>query len=248
VARQLTADSLLLTYKEQDRVTTMAVPDCFGTPGTVISAIRQGRWAFSLRTGASPQWILGLLAGEYRPAPGSAKALFMGKGYDLQPGSGFCLDNPEPFTFIKLHGAAGQYVPGLDYLAVNQVFAALLGVGPTYFADYYDNYLAYYRRGTTNCGQPLYFAGLLLTRAAQAAAALAPNPATEVAVLTLATPTLPGTTLALTDALGRRVWSQPVAAGQMSLAVPLAGTPAGLYLLQLLAPATAPLTWKLIKQ
>ncbi|MDJ0365749.1 hypothetical protein QMK33_11350 [Hymenobacter sp. H14-R3] len=188
--RQLTADSLLLTYKEQDQVTTTAAPGCFSTPGTVMSTIRQDRWAFSLRTGASPQWIMGLLAGEYRAVPGKASALFMGRGYDLQKGSGLCLNDLKPFTFSQVYGASRQYLPGIDYLAVNQTFSALLGVGPTYFTDYYANYLAYYCRGATSCGQPLYFAGLLPSRAAKAAAAatLAPNPAAEAATLTLATP------------------------------------------------------------
>lgn len=134
-------------------------------------------------------------------------------------------------------------------MAVNQFLSAFLGVGPTYFADYYANRLAYYRRGSVSCSQLSYFVGLLPTRAAQAAAAiLAPNPVVEATVLTLAAPASAQATLALTDALGHRVWSLPIAAGQMGLAIPPAGTPAGLYLIQLLAPATAPLTWKLIRQ
>ncbi len=74
---------------------------------------------------------------------------------------------------------------------------------------------------TIECGQPLRFSGLLASMAA-----LAPNPAATTAVLTLVAATQPGTVLALTDALGRRVWQRPVAAGQTSRPVPLA-RPAG---------------------
>jgi hypothetical protein len=104
---------------------------------------------------------------------------------------------------------------------------------------------------TQICGSPLGFVNLLPTRAAQAAAiaTLHPNPATEAATLTLATPARPGTTLRLTDALGRAVWHAPVPAGQSAvavpLAVPLAGQPAGLYLLHLTSPDGANATWKL---
>ncbi|MEJ7658436.1 MAG: hypothetical protein WKG07_01810 [Hymenobacter sp.] len=82
--------------------------------------------------------------------------------------------------------------------------------------------LAYYRRGAVSCGQPADYATLLPTRAALAAATatLAPNPATEAATLTLTAPAPAGTTLALIDALGRRVWSAPVPAGQTFLPLP----------------------------
>ena len=108
----------------------------------------------------------------------------------------------------------------------------------------------YYRRirngTTTTCGSPQAFVNLLPTRAAQAAAVatLAPNPAAEVATLTLARPARPSHTLRLTDALGRTVWSARVTAGQSAIAVPLAGQAAGLYRLHLSGP-DASATWKL---
>ena len=252
VARQQTADSLVLSYKEQDVVTTSGVPGCPGPAGTTYSAVRAGRWAFSLRTGASPQWpFMGLLAGEYRKSA-IGDAWLMGRGYDLQFATGMCLADPVTMDFIGVYGAgsSGPYAPGIDYLAINQTRTPSLGIGIEHFTDYYDNRLAYYRRGTVSCGQPLAFAGLLASRASQAlaAATLAPNPATGQATLALAAPSQPGTMLALTDALGRTVWRTPVAAGQLRLAVPLAGQPAGLYLVQLLAPAASPLTWKLVKE
>ena len=91
------------------------------------------------------------------------------------------------------------------------------------------------------------FANLLPTRATQAAAiaTLHPNPASEAATLTLATPARAGSSLRLTDALGRAVWSAPVPAGQTAVAVPLAGQPAGLYLLHLTGPDGTNATWKL---
>ena len=54
----------------------------------------------------------------------------------------------------------------------------------------------------------------------------------------------PGATLRLTDALGRQVWTAAVPTGQTTVAVPLAGQPAGLYLLHL-DGGEASATWKL---
>lgn len=174
----------------------------------------------------------------------------MGRGCVLQTGTTACLAEPEILPFLKVYGSsasASQYLPGLDYLGITQTFGPTLGVGATYFLDYYENVLAYYRRGTVSCGQPADYAGLLPTRAALAAAtaSLAPNPATETATLTLAAPAPAGTTLALLDALGRRMWSAPVPPGQTALS--LSELSAGLYLVQLLAPGAPPLAWKLLK-
>ena len=254
LGREQTADSLFITYSQQDQVTTTNPPGCSGTPGTVLGAVQRGRWAFSLRTGASPQWpSLGLLAGEYRPLfrQGSSQALLMGQGYDPSPGVSACLLDQAPLVFMAVYptaAAADQYEPGLDYLAINQKFGPTLGIGPTFFVDYqYENRLDYYRRGAVSCGQAANYATLLPTRAAlpAATATLAPNPAAEAATLTLAAPAPAGTTLALTDALGRRVWSAPVPAGQTALPLSLAMMPAGVYLMQLLVPGAPPLTWKL---
>ena len=251
ISRQQTADSLAFTYNEQDRVTNTIPPSCIGPPITTTSAVRRGRWAFSLRTGASPQWpFLGLLAGKYRPDAVSPGALLMGRGYALQTGNTSCLAEPEMLPFLKVYASssnAGQYQPGFDFLAIGQTFGPTLGVGPLNFVDSYENDLAYYRRGAVSCGQPADYDSLLPTRTALAAATatLAPNPAPESATLILAAPAPAGTTLTLTDALGRRVWSLPVPAGQTALPLPLAALPAGLYLVQLLLPNVPPLAWKL---
>jgi ABC-type dipeptide/oligopeptide/nickel transport system permease subunit len=119
-------------------------------------------------------------------------------------------------------------------------------MGPYFFQDAYNNNLSYFRKAGAVCGSPANFATLLPSRAAEAAAAatLHPNPAADAATLTLAAPTRPGTVLSLTDALGRRLWSHEVAPSQTSLPIALSGQPAGLYLVHLTVPGSAPLTWK----
>jgi hypothetical protein len=254
-SRTTTADSLLITYREQRIITTYSVPGCGGQPGTVLSPVQQGRWAFSLQTGASPQFpLLALLTGEYRPYQAtSLVTLAVGGTYSIEMTTLPCLNLGTQVSFSNMYpvrGNLGQYAPGLDDLAISATYDLGAGMGPYYFQDAYNNKLSYTQHNGMVCGQRANFTTLLPSRAAQAAAAatLHPNPATEAATLTLAAPALPGSTLALTDALGRRVWSTTLAAGQTTLAVPLAGQAAGLYLVQLLAPDTAPLTWKLNKQ
>jgi ABC-type dipeptide/oligopeptide/nickel transport system permease subunit len=146
-----------------------------------------------------------------------------------------------------MYGGAPYYQQGIDLAYRSYYFAGGLGVGPWRSYDSELTSLVYYRKGSVICGSPANFSTLLPSRAAEAATAatLHPNPATEAATLTLAAPTRPGTVLTLTDALGRRVWSREVAPAQTSLPIALAGQPAGLYLVQLLAPGAAPLTWKL---
>ncbi len=135
---------------------------------------------------------------------------------------------------------------GID-IGWQQEFSLALGLGAVFTGD---TRLIYYRRtlngATTTCGSPLAFANLLPTRAAQAAglATLHPNPAADAATLTLATPARPGCSLRLADALGRTVWVFPVPTGQSVIAVPVAGQPAGLFLLHLTGPETSA-TWKL---
>jgi len=244
VSRQQTADSLVLGYQEQDRI----VSTC-GT-STVLTPVRQMRWAFSLRTGASPQFpYLGLLTGEYRsatPTPGTS-SLFMGQGYQAITSPVACLSDSKVEPFMAMYGGTPYYQQGIDLAYRSYYFAGGLGVGPWRSYDSESTGLVYYRKGSVICGSPANFATLLPSRAAEAASAatLHPNPAADAATLTLAAPTRPGTVLSLTDALGRRVWSHETAPGQTSLPIALAGQPAGLYLVQLLAPGAAPLTWKL---
>lgn len=244
VARQLTADSLVLTYKEQDRIVYVC------GASTVLTPIKQSRWAFSLRTGASPQFpYLGLLTGEYRPASSASGtfALYMGQGYQAPTSTVTCLADTKVQPFLAMYGGAPYYQQGLDVAYRSYSFAGGLGVGLWRSYDLESTSLTYYRKGTVVCGSPANYSTLLPSRAAEAAAAatLHPNPATEAATLTLAAPTLPGSTLALTDALGRRVWSAALTPGQTTVIVPLTSQASGLYLVQLLTANAAPLTWKL---
>ncbi|HET9504217.1 MAG TPA: hypothetical protein VFO93_11795 [Hymenobacter sp.] len=252
-SRVVTADSLIISYREQRLITTYSTPNCGGQPGTVLSPVQTGRWAFSLRTGASPQFpFLALLTGEYRPyLPASGLGgLLVGNSYTLDfPGTA-CLNYGSQLAFLAMYpmsNNANQYMGGIDGLAINESYDVGAKMGPYYFQDAYNNKLSYFRKAGVACGSPINFSTLLPSRAAEAAAAatLHPNPAAEAATLTLAAPTRPGTVLTLTDALGRRVWSREVAAGQTSLPIALGGQPAGLYLVQLAAPGAAPLTWKL---
>ncbi len=259
-ARQLTPDSLVILYKEQRRGQRYGYPGCGGPGGAFTDPVASLRWAFSVRTGKSPQFTsLPLLTGEYGSAyPMQTQALVMGKGLMGSASSGAACQTPMRIVYQRVYQSnilPGQYRPGLDVLGWQQAFAVADPVvtGPSGVGDVwtYDIGLRYVRRTLPSgliysCGNPLNFSGLLPTRAAQAAATatLAPNPAAETATLTLAQPACPGTRLMLRDALGRTVWTAPVPAGQSVLPVSLAGRPAGLYVLHLSGPdATA--SWKI---
>ena len=246
LSRQQTGDSLLFTYQEQDRI----INTSWCGSNTTLYPAKQQRWAFSLHTGISRQFpYMALLAGEYRPAyTPTSSVLYMGQGYGSVNGSATCLAGTRTQRILEVHGIMPFYQPGIDAGYRDYSLISGFGLFQATSSDYIK--LAYYRKGSLTCGSAANYATLLPSRAAQAAAAatLHPNPATEAAMLTLATPTRPGSTLALTDALGRRVWSIEPAAGQTAISVPLANQAAGLYLVQLLAPNAAPLTWKLNKQ
>ncbi|MET4076072.1 hypothetical protein [Hymenobacter sp. UYCo722] len=248
LTRQQTADSLVLTYKEQTRTENFGTPTG-GMPGIQISPVSTRRWAFSLRTGRSTQYpAMGLLTGEYVPAAPNLPQL-AGRGIVGYNGSG-CGPSGQYLAYIMMFpgfGApAGQFHTGID-IGWQQWFSVALGMGDVFTDD--GQSLVYYRRSTGSpltCGSPMDFINLLPTRAAQAAVAtLAPNPVAEVATLTLMQPARPGTTLRLTDALGRTVWSAPVATGQTAVAVPLVEQPVGMYLLHLSGPEGLAASWKL---
>ncbi|RZL02533.1 MAG: hypothetical protein EOO62_22010, partial [Hymenobacter sp.] len=180
IARQQTADSLLISYKEQDRIVTVC-----GTT-TLLTPITQKRWAFSLRTGASPQFsYLGLLTGEYRPVSptSSAFALFMGQGYQAPTSTVACLADTKVQPFLAMYGGSPYYQQGIDLGYRSYSFAGGLGVGLWRAYDSEYTSLAYYRKGTVVCGSPANYSTLLPSRAAEAAAAatLHPNPAPEAA-------------------------------------------------------------------
>jgi len=245
LTRQQSADSLVITYQEQQRFTNSGAPGCSAPAGTVVSPVRRGRWAFSLATGASPQFpALGLLRNEYRPIPTTGSTQLLNAGNDYQ----FNLStNTSQIAYIRWYGQApstGLYGPLIDN---TNGIAFTTGLGPTASYDDFKFQQNFYCPAGATCPLPAVFNALLPSRAAEAAAAatLHPNPATDAATLTLSQPARPGSTLVLSDALGRQVWATSVAPGQNSLSIPVASQPAGLYLVQLLMPGAAPLTWKL---
>lgn len=253
MARQQTSDSLIFTVREQSVITTSGAPGCNGggVPGTVYSAIRTFKWALSLRTGQLGQFIsTPLLAGEYRE---SAGAVDVGYGGVQTTNSSAVCGGSQVLLYERLNRNAnnsGTFVHFID-VSFRASYSAVLGLGPI---SSISTYLTYYRRTrngtTTTCGSAAPFAMLLPSRAAVAAtvASLHPNPAAEATTLTLAQPARPGAVLRLTDALGRLVWSAPLAAGQLAATVPLAGQPAGLYLLRLSQPGAAGASWKLLHE
>lgn len=257
IGRRLTNDSLIITYLEQNRYERYAYQGFCNGPAVVnIAPISTKRWSLSL---AGNQWqptgdmlqlgALRLLTGEYvtGPLPGFPYLL---AGLPIASTSiSSCSPTGRSVSFVPYYpvlGASSTYARGLDNMAWQYSFGP--GLGITFELDYG---LIYYRKTvggvTTTCGSPLSFVNLLPTRAAQAAsvATLYPNPAPEAATLTLATPARSGSVLQLTDALGRIVWSTTVPTGQTDVTVPLAGQPAGLYLLRLNNTEGTSATWKL---
>ncbi len=250
--RSQTGDSLFYTFLEQSRTEYFGGPGCY--PASInYSGIGNGRWAFSLNTGKSRQFAnTPMLTGEY-PTVNSSSSVFFSRGIvQLQPSGGGCIDNQQIvydklFTFGASDGTFGR-LPDNDPMIY---FSPTLGLGATRNRSVYITYYRRTRNGvTTTCGSPQVFVNLLATHAAQAAeiASLAPNPATEAATLTLAQPARPGTVLHLSDVLGREVWSTPVAAGQITQVVPLAGQPAGVYLLRMSEENAPAATWKLVRE
>lgn len=255
LTRQLTADSLVITFQEQRQRQTFGAPGCGGPAGTELLPARRARLAVALRSGQSGQYrALPLLAGEYRPYDqASPPALLTGRLRFGDAGAPACAAGPTGLALlaVRLYPAAGRpglYTLGLDALGQTQAFA--LGLGAV--RDY-DTTLEYYRRATGSpltCGPAASYAALLPSRASQAAAVFAafPNPAAAAVAVALAAPARAGSRLVLRDALGRTVWEIALAPGQTSAAVPLASQPAGLYLVQLQAPGVAPVTLRLVKE
>lgn len=255
LTRQQTGDSLLHTYRQQARVITYA--PC-GAPGPVLGPVRTGRLAFSLQTGRSPQFsALLLLSGEYRRcnSNSTSQGVAVGLGLETYGGAASCLGGASALLYQGMYPFTIS--GGTQYTTVSdgnwyQTFAPQSGLGDVRTDETYLQYFDPANPGGTRvaCGSPADFVNLLPTRTAQAAAITTrhPNPAAEAATLTLAHAARSGTTLCLTDALGRAVWSAPVAAGQTAVAVPLLGRPAGMYILHLSGPDTLTASWKLLRQ
>ena len=254
LTRQETADSLVFTYLEQTRnqLYGYGPPWCGLTSSVTLTPITVRRLAVSLRTGRSQQYpYLGLLTLEYARVPFGTTSQVIQAALPLtNRGSGGCGGSGRFSSSLRLYqvgSGAAAYRPGLDAAGWFQYFGLNVGEIQTYYTQ-----LAYYTRHPltgpmVSCGVRTDFATLLPTRAEQMAvlATLHPNPAIDAATLTLAAPARPGHILRLTDALGRFVWSAPMPTGQTTVVVPLAGRPAGLYLLHLNGPDTTPVAWKL---
>lgn len=249
-SRRQTADSLIYTYQEQSRTQSFGVPSCGFPAGTSTSAVQNGRLAISLRTGQSgPAAYYGrtspaLLSGEYdyRQTSGAVQPLYVGGGL-VYSGQAGCLGSARVLRYQVLYPyqystSPGLYWPALDALTWSQGFSSELGLGALYTGD---TALRYYRRTrgstVTTCGTRSDFATLLPTHAAQAAAVFQafPNPTTGSLQLQLAAPARPGTSLLVQDALGRRIGSLALPAGQTTVPVSLHDQPAGVYLVQLRA-------------
>lgn len=249
LTRQETADSLVIRYQEQDNLTTLGGPaacSSYGPAGPSTTAVRQGRWAFSLRTGASPQFpMLPLLSGEVQATAASTQL-----GYYNTEQQIFIPTNTATITYqyATRNPSTGTYLPGLDLLGFSQTFTT----GAGHVSGYTGNLLfqlGFYCPTGVGCTIAAGYANLLPTRAAQTAlATLHPNPAAGAALLMLAAPLRTAATVALTDAMGRPLWLAPLAPGQTAATIPLASLPAGLYVVQLQAPDAPPTTWKIIHQ
>lgn len=261
--KRLTADSLIITYKEQRRHEEFGFAGyCYAPAQVVYSAIAAKRWSLAR---AGNQWqpngaplqlaTLWLLTGEYvagkGPMPGPLPYLLV--GLPVPSGGGNGCDGQLPISYTPYYQQNSQqsstspiHATGFDYAAWHYRF----GAGQTTTGEFWNNLIyscKLVNGAMVTCGSALGFVNLLPTRAVQAAAVatLYPNPATDQATLTLAQPVRPGSALRLTGALSRTVWTALVPTGQTTVAVPLAGQPAGLYLLHLIGSKTTPVSWKL---
>ena len=266
VSKRLTTDSLIVTYQEQSRHEDFGYTGQCTPPASVTySPIQVKRWQIAL---AGNQWqptgpvvqvaALRLLTGEYRLITSptiTSTTLLVGAPIDNASNTGCAPGTEQRVAYLPYYLQSGGSVPiykkGLDYAAWQYTFVpgrTTSSEGPGFMGQ------VYYRKtvnGTVQtCGSRTSFVNMLATHAAQAAAiaTLAPNPATEAATLTLAQPARPGTGLRLTDALGREVWRATVSAGQSAVTVPLAGQPAGLYLLRMSGENAPAATWKLVRE
>lgn len=259
LSRQQTADSLIYTFQQQSIRTQLNAPGCYSSPGTTTSAVVTLRLAASLRTGkwrGSPGSShltpreADLLAYEYRPGillP--AQSVIMGHPVVASRSSGNC-GGWAPLRQQVLYSGSGTnsstYYPGLDNLAWEQLLTGGNGV-----AQQYETTLQYFRltiQGIVKtCGTRTDFGTLLPSRTAAAATfRLYPNPAATAVTLELAAPAGAGTRLMLLDMAGRPVWKAEVAAGKTQAQVPLAAQPAGLYLVRLEQPGSAPVVVRVL--
>lgn len=242
LTRQQTADSLVITYQQQDRVVYSGAPGCANPPGTVLGPVQRGRWAFSLHTGQSPQFpMLPRLSYEYAVSSSTPAGQRLWYNAPLAGGT------PGQLLYSGLASTPGQpdvFAPIVDATPM-LLFTA--GLGATQGEEGLAYTQRYYCPAGSVCPPPAGYAGLLPTRAQQAAAVatLYPNPAPTAATLALAAPAPAGTTISLLDQLGRTCWRTSIQAGQTSVAIAIAPYPPGWYLVQLHLPGQPPAAYPL---
>jgi len=247
-SRQQTVDSLIITFREQSLIITSGYLGC-GTPGTVTLPAHTGRLAFSLRTGQSPQFeALPLLSGEYKPLarPFTTNTIVVGTGLSQPLSGASCIGGRSLLSYQQMHGSGQAYGLITDGNWF-QYFAPQTGLGDI---RTHETLLDYAQTTGGTCGSSTSYAGLLPTKAEQAAtiASVAPNPAVEAAVLTLRNPAQPGTRLQLRDALGRLLHTTELRAGQQSETISLNGRAAGLYFVQLISQNQPIISLRLTKE
>ncbi|SHL70024.1 T9SS type A sorting domain-containing protein [Hymenobacter psychrotolerans] len=253
LARQVTNDSIIYTFRQQSKMAYSNAPGCPGL-GTTVSPVttvrlaasrRTGRWAGNLQAAYQVLPInTDLLAYEYRPQQPGTNSMMMGHPVVPTRAGGSC-GGPALLQQEMLYGnpASGQYtyVPGIDAAGWKQLVAE--GVGPV---AQYEHTLTYSRRTINGvvqtCGVRTDFATLLPVKAARAAATfqLYPNPAAETATLTLPAPARASTAIRVLDNLGRAVLRQQLAIGQSTATLALQRLPGGLYIVEVQAAGEAP--------
>ena len=243
VSRQQTADSLIYTQYSQSAKIENDLPHCPSPLTVTYSATALRRSAYALRPTPNGSYnTAGLLTYGYQQVSTSSLVVVLPTSSSSTCGA---TRYATPSLLLVRLANSAAFVPLSDYPIISRL---LTGLGNVQSGSNALTYSYKHLAGNAlTCGSSQPYATLLPTRAAQAAqvATLHPNPATTLATLTLAAAAPAGTTLTLTNALGRQCWSQPVAAGQTTLAVPVAGLPTGLYLVQLALPGQPALTWKL---
>ncbi|TGE25678.1 T9SS type A sorting domain-containing protein [Hymenobacter aquaticus] len=249
MSRQVTADSIVYTMREQRRMSYSSAPGCSGGAPT-MTPVAMLRMAASLRTG---QWAAKgagvlvpadaeLLSYAYRPAyAGATNVVVMGSPVVTGQAASACGTPLLSQRRLYRSGATADYNSGLDALAWEQTVS--LGTGVTGQGEYS---LSYARRTVNGapqtCGSRNEFSTLLPnSQAAQVAPLqLYPNPAAESVVLVLPEASRTVATVRILDGLGRAVSTQPLAAGQTSTVLNLRNLAGGSYVVEVQAAGEAP--------
>ncbi|MCB2379672.1 T9SS type A sorting domain-containing protein [Hymenobacter sp. BT635] len=245
LSRQVTADSVVYTMREQRRMTFSSAPGCSGAP-PIVSPIAVVRLAASLRTG---QWVgkgagalvptdAELLSYAYRPAfpSGSPQILVMGDPVVTGQPATSCGAALLSQRRLYRSSSTSEYTVGLDALNWEQTVA--LGAGVLAQGEYSLTYARRTVNGTPQvCGSRTDFGTLLPARktALMEPVQLYPNPASESATLMLPAASHGSVTVLVRDGLGRVVSTQQLAAGQTTAVVNVRNLASGSYIVEVQA-------------